>query len=242
MNKVEITTQEIFAGDPYISDVYSQFLYTLDQQNVLSQLEIVSLDYTTKSNYQNDMPIGDELYILHNGHIALLRSNKSRESVHPDMPETIALQYINTPGVIVNPLILLGEHRNDRIRPLADTELLSIPLSITCELAKHDPNFAKMILYSSSRAVSSLEQQMLVRSANRNYLYTMLASYFLCHQVDDLIPITQIELAGLFGTDRPTMGRIVRELAEKNIIEIGLKGRTIKIQDSKTLGDLADQY
>ncbi len=237
-----MTTQEIFAGDPYISHVYYQFLHTLEQQNVLSKLEIVSLDYTTYSNYLNDIPIGDELYILHNGHIALLRGNKSRESVHADMPETLALQYISTPGVIVNPLILLGDSRKDRIRPLAETELLSIPPSIILELAAKDHNFAKMILYSSSRAVSSLEQQLLVRNASHKYLYTMLASYLLYHQSDDLITITQIELAGLFGTDRPTMGRIVRELAEKNIIEIGLKGRTIKIQDRKTLEDLAAQY
>ncbi len=234
-------SSEILGEPSEITLLYDQFINKLRACGGLSQLGRQELHHQKENRHKNIFPLGKDIYILQKGNVALLRQNRNRHQGSTDMPEKIAIHSIQTPGQIINPIARIEDFSEiacqDDLLPTYTTTLLTIPRDIGLKLFIEDESFRSLAFCSMEQSINSLGQQLELR-LHRDYLQKLLAGFLLTNQTNGHVFATQVELASLFGTDRPTISRIIRELRANGALANGQGKGIISITDMHYLESL----
>lgn len=181
------------------------------------------LDYTIHNNHKNDFILDSNIYILHNGHVAVLGINAHRGPNVADCPGTVGLQFVRSRGHVINSLALVEQEPIDNhVRPLCNSELLVIAHADASQLFDTSATFRKLVCLSALQSLSSLEDH--IGKLSQNKLKDHLVEYLVYNQEGGSLHATQYDLAGLLGTDRPSITRILSQLVSEKIVEIKGKG------------------
>ena len=219
----EHTSHPVYDRNCQEIQLYESLLTELHQNHILERLEIVELDYTIHSNHKNDFILDSNIYILHNGHVAVLGINTHRGPNLVDCPGTVGLQFVRSSGHVINPLALVEQEPIDNhVRPLCNSELLAIARPDASQLFDTSATFRKLVCQSALQSLSSLEAHIGKRS--QAHLKDLLVEYLVYNQENGSLHATQYDLAALLGTDRPNITRVLSHLVSEKIVEIKGKG------------------
>lgn len=236
MHAKEIPHSDIFHDTTSIASEYGTWLDQALNNGILPDPDILTLNYTTVSNFRNDHTLDGNVYILHDGHVAIMSGNKHRQGKGSDVTELIALQFLKTPGLILNPLALSDIRTPDRtIHPLVTSELLVLPQHTAHELFLYDSQFRYLAYNSVLQSLSSLQEQIALRSQDKFSLSRLLAGFLLYNHIDNLVAITHQDLASLLGTDRPSVSRLISKMYDEGLLERNGRYGELKIQDPEGL-------
>jgi CRP/FNR family cyclic AMP-dependent transcriptional regulator len=170
--------------------------------------------------------LGDSLHLVAKGKVAV-RVTTPRGDV-----ATLA---VLSQGDYSGELVLLGAatHRTATLAALEAVETLCLRRDAFDELRNSHPAVAEVLLFGLARQVEHLSHQLL------DALY-MPADQRVVRRLHELaglygtnVALTQEELAGVAGTTRPTVNRVLRECAEAGLVALRRGG--VEILDAAGL-------
>jgi len=175
----------------------------------------------------------DSLHIVTEGRFAVQVATRFGDAA------TLA---VRGPGDVFGELALLSAEatRSATVSALEPGETQSVYVDDLTRLRKKYPGVNEMmllILSSLLRRTNDLLLEFLYLPAERRVLRRVLelAEIYAGGEGKTVIPLTQVHLAGLAGTSRETVNRVLREEAARGTIELG-RGRVVVV-DAAALGD-----
>lgn len=167
---------------------------------------------------------GDTLHLIDRGHVAARATTA--------LGDTATLRIIG-PGEYFGELAVISPGpRNATITALEQTETLALHRDHITEIRRQHPDLDRVLLETVVGEVRRLSvallEAMYVPLPTR--LMRQLLGLVRSYPADELgrvvIPLTQDDLAGLCGTTRPTINRLLGELADDKLVEVA-RGRII---------------
>jgi CRP/FNR family transcriptional regulator, cyclic AMP receptor protein len=175
----------------------------------------------------------DSLHIVTEGRFAVRVATRFGDSA------TLALR---GPGEVFGELALLSAEttRSATVSALEPGETQSVNVDDFTRLRRRHPGVNEMmlvILSSQLRRTNELLLEFLYLPAEQRVRRRLqeLAEVYAGGAVTAVIPLTQVHLAGLAGTSRETVNRVLRAEAARGTIEVG-RGRIV-VLDARALGD-----
>lgn len=179
--------------------------------------------------------LGDMLHLIAKGHVSVRRSTPLGE---------LATIIILGPGDYFGELVLVSAHerRNATLVALESTETLSLHRDQLDELRQRHPAIDRFLLAALAddvRRLSDLLMEALYVPVEQRVLRRLLevAKKYGGQEKGTRIPLTQGDLAGLAGTSRPSVNKVVGAAEDASLIRVG-RGQ-IELLDPEGLRELA---
>jgi len=177
----------------------------------------------------------DSLHIVTEGRFAVQVATRFGDAA------TVA---VRGPGDVFGELALLSAEatRSATVSALEPGETQSVYVDDLTRLRKKYPGVNEMmllILSSQLRRTNDLLLEFLYLPAERRVLRRVLdlVEIYADSEGEAVIPLTQVHLAGLAGTSRETVNRVLREEVARGTIELG-RGKVVVV-DAAAIGDRA---
>lgn len=182
--------------------------------------------------------------IFHEGDPAdsLLLISKGRVMVRTTTPlGHVAALSVLGPGTIVGELALLGgsAQRSATASALEPVEAMAVHYDTFTELRKTHPSVTEILVQILADTIRRVNQQLLealyvpADARVRRRVLELMDSYG-----DATIPLTQEDLAGLAGTTRATVNRVLRDEEKRGSVTLS-RGK-VTVVDKQALGRRAD--
>ena len=162
---------------------------------------------------------GDSLHLLVTGHV--------RVQVTTPLGDTAILSVLG-PGAVFGELALVSEsdRRSATIQCLEHVETLALHRQDLDALRRRHPSIDRVLLGivgAQLRAASARLLETLFVPAEKRVLREVLALAHLYGSDDrpGTIPLTQEDLAGLAGTTRPTVNKVLRAAEDAGVLRLG---------------------
>lgn len=166
---------------------------------------------------------GETVHVLESGRLAV--------RVFSEGGDVVTLSVLS-PGDAFGELALLNttHHRTATVVAIAASETLSLSRAAFTSLRAEHPGVEQMLVQLLARRIEELSGALLEAlhlGADRRVMRQLLLLGS-AYQGDDrgpvTIPLTQLELAGMAGTTRPTVNQVLQRLLTDRIIALG-RGR-----------------
>lgn len=176
----------------------------------------------------------DGFYVILSGRVKIFK-------LSPDGKEQI-FHILETPEPFGEAAVFTGKHFPAFAQALTETPVLFFPGREFIDLIRRDPTLALSMLGLLSMRLRKLTN--LVENLSLREVPGRLAAYLLYqNQSNGLKPVIELDvsknqMAGLLGTIPETLSRILKRMADENLIKTD--ARSITILDQKGLVELAE--
>lgn len=154
-----------------------------------------------------------QVHIIREGAVELSRMSRGRR---------VTLQVLRPGDVFGDVPLFLGEPEPFDARAVVDSIVLSMDAPTLFRLLSSRPRLMRRWMISLAGRMSGLQQRLIEVLAGG--LEAQLASVLL-HQADDMgrVVISQAELAALVGAQRTSVQRVLKQLADAGLLEVGYR-------------------
>lgn len=154
-----------------------------------------------------------QVHIIREGAVELSRMSRGRR---------VTLQVLRPGDVFGDVPLFLGEPEPFDARAVVDSIVLSMDAPTLFRLLSTRPRLMRRWMISLAGRMSGLQQRLIDVLAGG--LEAQLASVLL-HQADDMgrVVTSQAELAALVGAQRTSVQRVLKQLADAGLLEVGYR-------------------
>lgn len=154
-----------------------------------------------------------QVHIIREGAVELSRMSRGRR---------VTLQVLRPGDVFGDVPLFLGEPEPFDARAVVDSTVLSMDAPTLFRLLSSRPRLMRRWMISLAGRMSGLQQRLIDVLAGG--LEAQLASVLL-HQADDMgrVVTSQAELAALVGAQRTSVQRVLKQLADAGLLEVGYR-------------------
>jgi CRP-like cAMP-binding protein len=210
-----------------VSDRAGKMWY-LKKINLFDHLDDEIMEELGDITHVQDVPEGQPIYFPGDNADTIFMLKKGRVRLSRSSPEgnNITLTILE-PGDVFGEMALTdAEERQTRAETMSNAFICSSPKEKFLEVLRQNPDLnlrVTQMIGDRRREVEARVQNLIFKDSRERVLY-VLDDLFENHSVDNTgqeIEFTHEQIANLTGLTRPTTSKVLNELAEKGVIELG---------------------
>lgn len=203
-------------------------MWYLKKINLFEHLGEETMDELGDITHVQDVPEGQPIYFPGDNADTIFMLKKGRVRLSRSTPEgnNITLTILEPGDVFGEMALTESEERETRAETMSNAFICSSPKEKFLEVLRNHPDLnlrVTQMIGDRRREVEARVQNLIFKGSEERVLY-VLKDLFQNHSVDqdnEEIEFTHEQIANLSGLTRPTTSKVLNDLANRDVIELG---------------------